>query len=268
MLAQKPPEILSFAPLNQIPMWSNLAEGIIRFRLPLMIVIVVITVIMGFYAARVEMSYDFGWSVPPNDPDMVFLTRFRQQFGEDGNIVAVGLQDSAVYKLQNFQQFRRLSMDLREIDGVNEVLSLPRMKIILKDTTHQRFYLSPLFPDTIRTQWELDSLLGEARKQKFYAGQLVNQLNGSTIMLVSIEKAYANSARRIKFSQDLQRVGNDFTQRTGIQLRYAGLVFIRSVVAEQVRKELSLFLYLSALVTGAIMLIFSALFGPLFSPSS
>ena len=196
-------------------MWSLIAKGIIRFRIPLMSLIAVITAIMGFYASRVEMSYDFGRAVPPNDPDMVFLTKFRQQFGEDGNIVAVGLRDSAVYKLQNFQRFRELSLDLRAIKGVNEVLSLPRMKIILKDTAHQRFYLAPLFPDTLQSQHQLDSLLREAKNQKFYAGQLVNSVNGSTMMLVSIDKEYANSAKRVKLTQDLQRVGEVFTKQTG-----------------------------------------------------
>ena len=70
-------------------MWSRIADSIIRFRLPLMSVIFVITAVMGYFASKVEMSYDFVRSVPPNDPDMVFLTKFRQQFGEDGNMVAV-----------------------------------------------------------------------------------------------------------------------------------------------------------------------------------
>ncbi|HMR57464.1 MAG TPA: MMPL family transporter, partial [Cyclobacteriaceae bacterium] len=39
-------------------------------------------------------------------------------------------------------------------------------------------------------------------------------------------------------------------------MHYAGLPFVRSVMAEQVRKELSFFLYLSAIVTGVIMLLF------------
>lgn len=237
-------------------MWSRIADSIIRFRIPLMGLIVVITAIMGYYASQVEMSYDFGRAVPPHDPDMVFLTRFREQFGEDGNMVAVGLRDSSVYELEKFNQLHQLSLDLRKIEGVNEVLSLPRMRIIMKDTANLRFRIVPLFPDTVRTQAGLDSLLRVANDQKFYAGQLVNGTNGATMMLVSIDKAYANSARRVKLTRDLLDAGKAFTSQTGIQLRFAGLPFIRSVVAERVRKELSLFLYLSALVTGTIMWIF------------
>lgn len=237
-------------------MWSRVADSIIRYRLPLMLVIVMITGVMGYYASKVEMSYDFGRAVPPNDPDMIFLTGFRQQFGEDGNMVAVGLRDSSVYQLDKFNRLHELSLTFRKLEGVNEVLSLPRMQIILKDTANQRFRIAPLFPETVGTQKELDSLLRVAGNQKFYSGQLVNNSNGATMMLISIDKEYANSAKRVKLTQDLQETGKAFTEKTGIQLRFAGLPFIRAVVAEQVRKELSLFLYLSALVTGAIMWIF------------
>jgi len=221
-----------------------------------MLVIVMITAVMGYYASKVEMSYDFGRAVPPNDPEMIFLQHFREQFGEDGNMVAVGLRDSSVYKLENFQRLEELSRRLRNVEGVNDVLSLPRMKIILKDTAQLRFTIGPLFPDSVRTQAELDSLLREANNVKFYSGQLVNSANGATMMLVAIDKVYANSAKRVKLTEDLQSVGKIFTDQTGIELRFAGLPFIRAVVAEQVRKELSFFLYLSALVTGTIMLIF------------
>ncbi len=237
-------------------MWSRIADSIIRFRLPLMSVIFVITAVMGYFASKVEMSYDFVRSVPPNDPDMVFLTKFRQQFGEDGNMVAVGLRDSSVYQLDKFNQLHQLGLAFRKIEGVNEVLSLPRMQIIVKDTANQRFRITPLFPDTVKTQGELDSLLRAAANQRFYSGQLVNSTNGATMMLISIDREYANSAKRVKLTQDLQDAGKAFTALTGVELRFAGLPFIRAVVAEQVRKELSLFLYLSALVTGAIMWIF------------
>ncbi|MFN8690766.1 MAG: hypothetical protein ACK5XL_12260, partial [Cyclobacteriaceae bacterium] len=72
-------------------MWLRIADGIIRLRLLLMVVIGLITVVMAYYASRVEMSYDFARTVPPNDPDMVFLNKFREQFGEDGNVVAIGV---------------------------------------------------------------------------------------------------------------------------------------------------------------------------------
>jgi uncharacterized protein len=237
-------------------MWSKLALFIIRFRTALLVLIGAITVVMGYYAARVEMSYDFARTVPLNDPDMVFFNRFKQQFGEDGNMMALGFKDSALYKLENFQKIKELSNNLRKIEGVNEVLSLPTLRIITKDTVEKKFKFQPLFPDTLNSQAMLDSLLDIAKGQRFYMGQLVNETNGAMLVLAPMKKEYANSAKRLEVTNNLVKFGTEFTKQTGITIHYAGLPFVRSVMAEQVRKELSFFLYLSALVTGVIMLLF------------
>ena len=237
-------------------MWTKTAQFIIKFRLPLTVVIGLITIVMGYYASKVEMSYDFMRTVPPNDPEMVFLNKFKAQFGEDGNMMAIGIKDSAIYQLENFKRLKQFSEDVKKIDGVNEVLSLPLMRIILKDTVEKKFYLDPLFPDELNSQQQLDSLLAIARDQKFYMGQLVNVENGATLVLAPMNKEYANSAKRLDVTNALIKIGTEFSEQTGIKIHYAGLPFVRSVMAFQVRKELSFFLYLSAIVTGVIMLLF------------
>lgn len=237
-------------------MWNRIADFIIRFRTFLISIIGVITLFMGFYASKVEMSYDFMRTVPPHDPDMVFLNRFKAQFGEDGNMMAIGVKDSSIYKLESFQKLKTFSNEIRKIEGVGEVLSLPLLRIMLKDTVEKKFYFQPLFPDQIQSQHQLDSLLTIARDQKFYMGQLVNVENGATLILAPMKKEYANSARRIDITNKLIVLGTKFTEDTNVQIHYAGLPFVRSIMAQQVRKELSFFLYLSAIVTGVIMLLF------------
>src|SRR5690349_2038416 len=103
-------------------MWNRLAEGIIKYRLPLIVIIGLITVFMGFKATQVQMSYDFARTVPPEDPDMLDFVKFKSQFGEDGNIIAVGMQDSAIYQMKNFEALRQLTKELKGISGVNDVL--------------------------------------------------------------------------------------------------------------------------------------------------
>jgi len=54
----------------------------------------------------------------------------------------------------------------------------------------------------------------------------------------------------------LVKVGDAFSKSTGVKLHYAGLPFIRTIMATKVKKEMQFFLYLSALVTGFIMFLF------------
>ena len=96
-------------------MWNKLAEGIIRYRLPFIVLIGLITLFMAFFASTVEMSYDFTRTVPPEDPDMVYLNNFKEQFGEDSNIIAIGMKDSSIYELNNFLAFRELTTNIKNI---------------------------------------------------------------------------------------------------------------------------------------------------------
>lgn len=237
-------------------MWSKLSQVIIRYRLFLFIVIGVITVVMGYFARFVEMSYDFRGTVPSNDPEQIYFEQFRKQFGEDGNIVAVGLKDSSVYQYQNFERLREFCVAVKQITGVNDVISLPQIKMLEKDTARRQFVLTDIFPGKVRSQQQLDSLLTEAKKQKFYIGQIVNEENGAIAILISIRKDVLNSPKRIGVTNEIIERGNFFTEATGIQLHYAGLPFVRSVIAQQVSQELKVFLGLSVLVTGIILLVF------------
>jgi predicted RND superfamily exporter protein len=237
-------------------MWSRLSQWIITYRLPLILVIGVITLVMGYFATKIEMSYEFARTVPPEDPDMIYLTQFKAQFGEDGNIIAVGVKDSAVYQLDNFRAFSELTNDIKKINGINGVLSLPLMKLILKDTVNTRFYPSPVFPDSLQTQALLDSALYLARGQKVYMDRLVNTRNGATMMLVSVQTDVMNSSKREALTDALLAAGKKFEDKTNITLHYAGLPFIRTVVANQVKREMNIFLYASILITGVIMFLF------------
>lgn len=237
-------------------MWNNLERFILQFRLPLILLIAGITVFMGFQARKVELSFEFNKTVPANDPDMIFFQKFRAEYGEDGNIVALGLKDSAIYKIESFRELRKLSVRLRSIEYVTEVISLPLIKRIEKDTAATQFRLANVFPDEVNSQEELDSLLTEAFNQRFYAGQIVNEENGALAIFVALDKAVVNSPKRVDLTDAIIAAGEEFTSQTGIELHYAGLPFVRSVIATQVNRELKAFLWISILVTGIILLIF------------
>lgn len=237
-------------------MWTKLAHFIIKYRLPLTALILLFTVWMGFHARKAELGYDFRGTVPAHDPDQVFFNQFRKQFGEDGNIIAIGLKDSTIYQYKNFEKLRELCVALKWIDGVTNVISLPQIKMMVKDTARKQFVLQDIFPPKIKSQKELDSLLKESSKQKFYFGRIVNQTNGAVAILITIDREVLNSDRRISVTNEILKKGEQFTRSTGIELHYAGLPFVRSVIAQEVSRELQLFLALSVIVTSVILYLF------------
>ena len=237
-------------------MWTSLAHIVIKFRLSLIIIIGVITAFMAYHAREVALSYDFSKVVPKNDPDMIRFQNFRHLFGEDGNIIAIGLKDSAVFKPDNFRRLKYLNDEFSRIKGINGVISLPNIQRINKNNKERRFELEKIFTGIPDSQEKLDSLFSLALDQKFYSGQIINEENGALIMLLAVDKNYMNSDKRIQLIQDIQLITESFEEHTNIKLHYAGLPFIRAIVSEKVKNEMIMFLILSVIVTAVIMLFF------------
>ena len=237
-------------------MWDKLSYIIIKFRLPLLIILGLVTVFMAYKAVQVTMSYNLAKVVPKDDPDMIVFEAFKEQFGEDGNIVALAIKDSAVYQVDNFRKFKYLSDEIATLEGITEVISLPAMQKMMKDTKVKKFYLEPIFPEIPDSQEKLDSMLAFALDQKFYSGQIINPENGAIMILAGIDKVYANSKKRIHLIDDIHMLGKLFTESTGIDLHYVGLPFVRAVIVVKVKREMQMFVLLSVLITGLIMLLF------------
>ncbi len=237
-------------------MWTKLAHIVLKFRLFLIIILGIVTVFMAYLAKDLEMSYQFAQTVPANDPDMIQFMEFKEQFGEDGNILAIGMMDSAVYTPNNFYRLSLLCEEINRIKGVEEVFGLPRVKRIKKDTDNKKFYIDNIFTTIPEDQSTLDSLLSLVRDQRIYAGQLFNETNGANLILVTLDKEVLNSVKRIQVTNDILFLGKEFTKKTDIELKYAGLPFVRSVVAGRIRNEMQLFLFLSVIISGMILMLF------------
>lgn len=211
---------------------------------------------MGFKAKDVEFTYSFFTPVPMEDPDMQYFTKFKKNFGEDANIVAIGIKDSALYKVNNFRRFKYLSDELLAIKGVKQVVSIPLFQFLKKDSKNKKFILEPIFDEIPDNQEKLDSLLTFALEQRFFSDQIINSENGATFILISIDNEVLNTKERDVVIKDIEHVANAFEVNTNIALRYVGLPYIRTEVNGSVKVELQIFLVASLCVTALILLFF------------
>jgi len=64
---------------------------------------------MAYRASRVKLSYDFTRTVPTDNPKYLAYQEFRQKFGEDGNLLVIGVQTDKLFQKAVF--FRLYSPD-------------------------------------------------------------------------------------------------------------------------------------------------------------
>ena len=237
-------------------MWGHIALFIIKYRQWLLGLIAVSTVYMAWVAKDVEMTYDFAQVVSPKDPDMVYFQQFKQRFGEDGNILVLGMQDSSVYKLKNFQQYSQLADDLVKVPGVNGVLGIPKLIQIEKDTVNNRFVTAPVFRRAPQSQAELDSLMRVVNGIQFYKGQVISPRTGATLLAVTLDPKWLNSNKRQAVMGNILDLSGKFEKATHIKLHYAGLPYVRSTMTSKVAGEMKFFAMLVVAVMAVTLFVF------------
>lgn len=237
-------------------MWSKLPHIVLKYRLILIISLVAVTAFMGFMARDVQLAFNFNTAVPTTDENYIYFQEFKESFGEDGNILVIGVKDSALYELENFNAYRDLSQNISDIEGITNVISLAKLQNVVKNTENRSFDLEPLMPEEPTSQDELDSLLDEALNLKFYTGQLLNPDNGATLILINMEREILNSPGRNVIVRDIEEMGQSFSQETGIQLHYSGMPFVRTIMQKKTSDELRLFIILSLVITAVILFLF------------
>lgn len=214
------------------------------------------TALMGYQAQFVKLAFNFNTAVPETDENYEYFQSFKEKFGEDGNVLVIGAKDSSLYELENFLKYRALNETLSELPGITNVISIASLQKVVKNAEERSFDLEPLIKENPTNQAELDVLIEEAKELKFYSGQLLNPDNGSTLVLINMERDVLNSKKRNDVIDEIRVIGEAFTQETGIQLYYSGMPFVRTVMQQKTSHELKLFIGLSIGVTALILFLF------------
>ncbi len=244
------------SPSTSPSMWQKLGHFILRFRVVLLIALSLMTVFMGYLASKVELSYEFTRAIPLDNPKYQAYQNFRKQFGEDGNLLVLGIQTDQLFRLPTFNAYRNLQNELKTIKGVEDIISVPGAVGLYKDTTSEKLKAFPVFADTIASQEILDSAVMVFRQLPFYKGLLYNPETQVYLMGVRINKELMNSKERVGVVTNIENAANTFSNATSLTVHKSGLPYIRTKVAVMIQDEMRFFLLASVILSALILLVF------------
>ena len=237
-------------------MWSFLVRRILRDRVVILVVIGVITLFMGYKAREIKLSYDMVPMLPSSDSTIIVYENFKKQFGEDGSILFIGIKDKHLFTLKKFTDWYDLSYKIRNIRGVEEVLSITRLFKLQKNDSLKKFEFKPICPVKPERQSEVDSLKATIYSMPLYDNLIFNRKTGATIMMVTLNKNEINSKNRIALIREIKETADSFGVKYNIGMHYSGLPYIRTVTSKKVEDELKLFVLLALLVSAVFLFIF------------
>ncbi len=227
-------------------MWHHLAVFVLRYKIPLLVLLLAGTAFMGYQTTKLEISYEFSKAIPTDNPRYQEYLGFKSQFGEDGNILVMGVQDPAFFTKNNFLAYRKMVDDIRKINGVVGMLSVPDAIVLQRSDTSEVLLAPPIFPKTAGNELT-DSVLAmqEAtfRNLPFYQGLLYNPQTEAYLSGATINKGVLNSGDRTRVVNEIVALTDSYTKQTGNVVHLSGLPLIRTQVADRIKAEMNYFLF-------------------------
>ncbi len=247
-------------------MWIKVSRIILRNKIFLLTILAAITIFFGYHARQVEMSYTYASLLPKKDQAYKDYQKFVEIFGEEGNLIIVGTQDSNFFELERFTKWRELCNNLREIEGIENLLSVSNTYNLEKNTEERKFEVKEIFPETITTQEELNVYAKEFKSLPFYKELVYNDQTNAYLLAITVNKDKMQTKDREKMVLAIQQMCHRFEKEENIKLHYSGLPYIRVVNAIKIRSELYLFSALALLMCIIVLFIFFRSFKAVFFP--
>lgn len=211
---------------------------------------------MGYQATQIEMSYEYTQLLPQNDPAFVDYNKFRQLFGEEGNLITIGIEDEKFFELNHFKNWQKLCSDLSEVEGVEGLLSVPNTYNLAKDTAQKAFKIRKIFPETVTTQAELDSLSAIFKGLPFYRKTVYNEETKTYLLVITVNKDRMVSKDRERLVLDIRNTCVNFEKEQNLKLHYSGLPYIRVMNSITIKKEIYIFIVLALVICITILFVF------------
>lgn len=250
-------------------MWFNLSKIILKNRLFILIVLGLITITMGYLAQYTRMSYQLAQMLPQSDSTFISYEEFKRNFGQDGSIVVIGVNNEKLYELKNFNAWYDLTKNIKNIQvdfkkngekivvpGVKEALSITNAYTLKKNTQKKQFDFEQIVQERPNNQEEVDSLKKVLYNYPFYEGFLFADLSNATLIAITLNREVLDSKYRNGLFNAIDDEVVKFEEATGIEVHKSGLPYIRANSSTKVADEIKIFLLLSILITSLILYLF------------
>jgi predicted RND superfamily exporter protein len=238
--------------------WDVIARLILRNKISILVVIVIITVLFSTQWKNMRFTYTEANLLPDDHEVNITYNNFLKTFGEEGNLIVLGVKDSSLFTVKKLNAWNKLSEDFKKYPEVETVISVKDLQKLIKDTTHEKFILQPFIKDSVSSIAEINKLEEELfKKYPFYDNFLFNKETKTIRTIIYLKKDIVNTSVRKDFVVDilLPKI-KTFEDSTNLDVRISGMPYIRTLNSQNIVDEIGLFIGAALLVTSLIFFFF------------
>ena len=245
-------------------MWRLLAGFILRMRIPVLGLLTVLTVYMGYRATNTQLQWDLPRLLPDEDSTIVANKRFEDLFGKQPLTIIIASEKDPLQDIKFYNQWLQFGDDLAAISNVDTVAAVNRLLTLHKNTEEKKFELKQIGGEPIETEEELAQIRSKVRNLPFYKNRFYTDSSDISIMAVVLNTNAFNSPDRYALMDAFDETTGRFEAETGHKLRYSGMPYIRDKQTNLIKSELTKFVIFAAAVTVIILIFFFRSFPPVF----
>ena len=238
--------------------WTKIAGIILRNRYLVLISIAIITGLLASQMKYMKFSYTEANLLPEDHEANIEYNKFLQIFGEEGNLVILGVKDSTVFTPIKFNAWNKLVAQFNERKEIDFTISIADVKKLKADRKKRKFILEPLYSENPTTKEEVNTIKKELfEKLPFYDNLLYNKETGTLQTAIYIKKEIINTpARRDFIFEILIPAIKKFEEETNLDVRVSGMPYIRTLNAQNIQDEIMLFVGGALGITALIFFFF------------
>lgn len=245
--------------------WHTISSYILKNRVLLILIVLLGTIVMGYQASKVKLSYELAKILPVTDTDYQYYEAFKSRFGQDGNVMVLAIETDSMYQLGFFSDWYALNQKIKRIQGIKDVVSNAHLYNVIRDDSARTFRIRPLVPEPITTQIGLDSLKTRLAALPFYRNLVTDSSGKAHLMAISFDQTIVNTRNRIALVRQIEAMADSFGRNhtpstnsisSTSPVHLSGMPYIRTEFSAKVSKEMSLFMGLAFLVTALILFYF------------
>ena len=237
--------------------WLRIAENILKFKYQILGILVVLTCALGFKASQIQLSYELAKILPKSDERFQLYENFKSKYGEDGNVMVIGLENDQLFSPNEFNGWSALTKEIKGQPGIKNVLSISNLPEVYIDSLSNKFSTRPLWDANLpTTKTRLDSLQYKLSRLPLFTDFIFTKDFKVHLMLITLDQKTINNKNRIQLVKHIKSLGDQYSTKMDHPVHYSGMPFIRTEYTSQVTNELAIFLILAILVTSAILFYF------------
>ncbi len=246
------------AKLFSVGFWETIARLILRNRIGIIIVVLIATFLFGMQWDKMRFTYTEANLLPDDHEVNIDYNTFLETFGDEGNLIVIGIKDSSLFTVENLNAWNKLSSEFKNFKEVETVVSIKDLQKLVKNNEKQQFDLIPFIKDSIQSKNEISTLQNELFEQyPFYDNFLFNKNSKAVRSAIYLDKKIVNTPARKDFITDvlIPKV-EAFETATNLNVRISGMPYIRTLNSQNIIDEIGKFIIAALGVTSLIFFFF------------